>query len=292
MKAQGTYKITGHTGLLCLLGSPVEHSLSPEIHNYSLEKWGLPYCYLAFSVEKEELPTVLGGLKALHFRGANLTMPLKNAVLPYCDTLSREARLSGAVNTLVFEGGKLHGYTTDGLGFLLALQAEGISCQGKKLLLLGAGGAGTSVLVAAALHGFSEIVVFLREESRTREKVGRLSEKLEQEGVSCGIRISGFSEEEIKKSGEDAAVLLNTTNVGMQDDATLIPDFSVFPRDMLVADAIYANPETRMLRDAGRAGYRTMNGVPMLLYQAAEAFRLFTGREMLMEKELLEQIGL
>lgn len=146
------FEISGSTKLIGLLGSPVSHSLSPRIHNSAFRELGLNYVYLAFDVKTEDLTFVLDALRRMGARGLNLTMPLKRSVLPLCDTLSEAAEISESVNTVVFsEDGRMEGHSTDGSGFFRGLESEGISYRGKKLVLLGAGGAGTAILVQAAL---------------------------------------------------------------------------------------------------------------------------------------------
>lgn len=152
--------ITGHTGLICLLGSPCAHSVSPMMHNASFEALGLDYRYLAFDVNEETLPTAVAGLKVLGARGFNLTMPVKNLMVSLCDELSTAARIIGAVNTVVNEDGRLIGHNTDGIGYMQSVKDAGYDIIGKKMTLLGAGGAATAILVQAALDGLKEISVF------------------------------------------------------------------------------------------------------------------------------------
>ena len=153
-------QITGHTGLTGLLGSPVAHSISPMMHNEAFEQLGLDYVYLAFDVGTDKLETAVEGLRALNVRGFNLTMPDKNLMCTLCDRLSPAAEISGAVNTVVNEDGILTGHTTDGIGYMQAARDAGHDLAGKKMTLMGAGGAATAILVQAALDGLSEISVF------------------------------------------------------------------------------------------------------------------------------------
>ena len=169
-------EITGHTRLICLLGSPVGHSKSPMMHNEAFRALGLDYAYLAFDVKEEQLEKAIEGLKIFGARGMNLTMPLKNKIVPLCDHLSPAAQLCQAVNTVVIEDDHtLTGHTTDGAGFFMSCREEGVEIKGKKMTLLGAGGAGTAILVQAALDGAEEIALFSRSSSpfiqRTMETV-------------------------------------------------------------------------------------------------------------------------
>ena len=156
----GTIPITGHTGLTCLLGQPVVHSVSPEMHNESFRYHGLDYVYLAFDVAPEQFEAAVDGLITFNARGWNCTMPHKRRMFERVDKLSKEAELIGAVNTVVQENGVLTGFNTDGKGYMTAVTDAGFDIIGKKMTLLGAGGAATAILVQAALDGVAEINVF------------------------------------------------------------------------------------------------------------------------------------
>ena len=184
--------ITGHTGLICLLGSPCAHSVSPMMHNASFEALGLDYRYLAFDVNEETLPTAVAGLKVLGARGFNLTMPDKNLMVSLCDELSTAARIIGAVNTVVNENGRLVGHNTDGIGYMQSIKDAGYDIIGKKMTLLGAGGAATAILVQAALDGLKEISVFVRPTSRFYDRLVHTVDEL-TEITDCRIRICDFS---------------------------------------------------------------------------------------------------
>lgn len=148
-------QVTGRTGLLCLLGSPVAHSISPAMHNEACALLDLDYTYLAFDVAPDRLAEAVEGLKALGVRGFNVTMPHKTAAAALCERLSPAARICGAVNTVVNEGGSLVGHTTDGEGYMRSAREAGFQPEGKRMVQLGAGGAGTAVLVQAALDGMA-----------------------------------------------------------------------------------------------------------------------------------------
>ena len=251
--------ITGHTGLICLLGSPCAHSVSPMMHNASFEALGLDYRYLAFDVNEETLPTAVAGLKVLGARGFNLTMPDKNLMVSLCDELSTAARIIGAVNTVVNENGRLIGHNTDGIGYMQSVKDAGYDIIGKKMTLLGAGGAATAILVQAALDGLKEISVFVRPTSRFYDRLVHTVEEL-TEITDCRIRICDFS------------------------DSCPVPENLTFPKDLIVSDIIYNPRETKLLTMAKKQGNPFFNGSYMLLYQGAEAFRLWTGKEMPVEK--------
>lgn len=277
-------EITGNTRLVCLLGTPVAHSISPAMHNASFEKLGLDYAYLAFDVGEEQLESTVSTLKAVRARGWNVTMPCKNRMAELCDELSPAAKISGSVNTVVNENGLLTGHTTDGIGFLRAAREKGYDLKGKKLLLLGAGGASTSILVQAALDGASEIVVFSRP-GVFYDRAVSIIEVL-REKTDCILSIHNLADKErLKKNLKSSYILINGTSVGMAPDINrcLIPDASFFHKDLVVADVIYNPRETKLLAMAREAGCPTFNGLSMLLYQGAEAFRLWTGQEMPVE---------
>ena len=213
-QSEHTYQITGHTRLICLLGNPVSHSKSPVMHNEGFRQLGLDYCYLAFQADEDSLEKTVEGLKLLNCRGFNLTMPCKNKMAALCDHLSPAAQISGSVNTVVNDNGVLTGHTTDGLGFLMSLREAGQDFTGKKMVLLGAGGAGTAILVQAALDGMKEISVFSRSSSplitRTRKIADTLNEK-----THCQVRLFDYEDDVLRREIASAQILTNSTNVGM-----------------------------------------------------------------------------
>lgn len=274
-------QITGHTKLTGLLGSPVAHSISPMMHNEAFQQLGLDYVYLAFDVGTDTLEKAVEGLRALNVRGFNLTMPDKNLMCSLCDKLSAASEISGAVNTVVNDNGVLTGYTTDGIGYMRAAKDAGHDIIGKKMTLLGAGGAATAILVQAALDGLSEISVFsIRDEffSRAEKTVDELNHR-----TDCKVRLYDFEDESIlRREIAESAILTNGTSVGMLPgaDRSIITDTSMFHKDLIVSDVIYNPWETLLLKLAREAGCATFNGLYMLMYQGAEAFRLWTGQDM------------
>ena len=272
--------ITGHTGLLCLLGSPVAHSVSPEMHNEACDQLGLDYTYLAFDVPEDKMPEAVQGLRTMGARGWNITMPGKNIMCKLADKVSPASEISGACNTIVNDNGVLTAYTTDGVGFMRAVAENGVDIIGKKMTLLGAGGAATAILVQAALDGVAEINVFnVRDNffSRAEEIVAKLNERTE-----CKVTLHDFDDPEILRASiAESAILVNGTSVGMAPnvDRTIITDTSM----LFVFDVIYNPQETRLLREAKEAGCKTGNGMYMLLYQGAASFKLWTGEEMPVE---------
>ena len=274
-------EITGHTGLLCLLGSPVAHSISPAMQNEACKQLGLDYAYLAFDVPEEKMPQAVEGLRTMGVRGWNITMPGKNIMCKLADKLSPASEISGACNTIVNEDGVLTAYTTDGVGFMRAVKDKGVDIIGKKMTLLGAGGAATAILVQAALDGVAEIQVFNIKDAfweRAQDIVNQLNER-----TTCKVMLHDYEDPEVLRAAiADSAILVNGTSVGMapKTDATIITDTTMFQPDLFVFDVIYNPKETRLLREAKAAGCKTSNGMYMLLYQGAASFELWTGQEM------------
>ena len=278
-------QITGHTGLMCLLGSPCKHSISPMMHNKSFETLGLDYRYLAFEVNETTLEAAVEGLKTLGARGFNLTMPCKNKMVALCDNLSPAAKLIGAVNTVVNDNGILTGHNTDGIGYMQSVKDAGFDIIGKKMTLLGAGGAATAIMVQAALDGVAEISVFLRKTSRFYERAEITANALMTE-TNCKIKLCDFNDEDSLRSElADSTILVNGTSIGMAPDidACPIPSVDVLPNEIIVSDIIYNPKETKLLTMAREKGLPYFNGTYMLLYQGAEAFRLWTGCDMPVE---------
>ena len=274
-------QITGHTVLCGLLGSPVSHSISPMMHNEAFAQLGLDYAYLAFDVDTDNLKTAVEGLRTLGVRGFNVTMPDKNMMTKLVDKLTPAAQLTGAVNTVINDNGILTGHTTDGIGYMLAAKDAGYDLTGKKMTLLGAGGAATSILVQAALDGLSEIHVFnIKDQFFGRTEI--LTDKLNNQ-TSCKVVLHDLKDTDaLNESILNSDILTNGTSVGMAPNTEncIIKDPSVFRPELIVSDVIYNPKETLLLKMAKEAGCPTFNGMYMLLYQGAEAFKLWTGKEM------------
>lgn len=274
-------EITGHTRLTCLLGSPVAHSISPMMHNTAFEALGLDYRYLAFDIAPEQLKPVVNALRIMNVRGFNLTMPHKNAMCELCDHLSPAAKLIGAVNTVVNDNGIFTGYNTDGIGYMQSLKQANVDVLNKKITILGAGGAATSIFVQAALDGVAEISIFSRR-SAFYDRAIAITEELKAHS-SCKINLFDFSDADILKHEiSESVLLINGTSVGMapHTEASIITDPSMFHKNLTVSDVIYNPRETQFLRLARETGCHTLNGLYMLLFQGAEAFRLWTGHDM------------
>ena len=280
-------KIDGYTRLAAVVANPIKHSISPFIHNSAFEATNTNGVYLAWEVDATELAETVANIRRYQMYGINLSMPYKEQVIPYLDQLSEEACLIGAVNTVVNREGTLIGYNTDGKGFFKSLPSFKISR--KRLVLLGAGGAAKAILAQAILDGVSQISVFVR--SSSMEKTRPYLEKIQN---ATGFRVDLFALEdvqELQNSISQADLLVNATSVGMDGSSQPIPTSIVLPDKLLVADVIYQPFETPFLKWARNQGNHAVNGLGMLLYQAAEAFELWTGKEMPTDQiwELLKQ---
>ena len=269
-------KIDGYTRLAAVVANPIKHSISPFIHNSAFEATNTNGVYLAWEVDEAELAETVANIRRYQMFGINLSMPYKEQVIPYLDQLSEEACLIGAVNTVVNREGTLIGYNTDGKGFFKSLPSFKISR--KRLVLLGAGGAAKAILAQAILDGVSQISVFVR--SSSMEKTRPYLEKIQN---ATGFRVDLFALEDIQElqdSITQADLLVNATSVGMDGSSQPIPTSIVLPEKLMVADVIYQPFETPFLKWARNQGNQSINGLGMLLYQAAEAFELWTGKEM------------
>ncbi|MBL1230824.1 shikimate dehydrogenase [Enterococcus sp. BWB1-3] len=284
-------KITGHTRLVGLYATPIRHSVSPMIQNTAFQALGIDAVYLAFELGTDRLPQVIDSIRNLDMLGANLSMPNKMAAVPLMDDLSEAAKLVGAINTIVNVNGKLTGHITDGTGFMRSLKDMDIDIIGRKMTLIGAGGAATAIIVQAALDGVKEIAVY----NRRDEFFEKVKEKLTyiKQQTGCNIHLHDLeNESELAADVKDSTLLVNATGVGMKPDleAAPISDFSIITKDLAVFDVIYTPRETRLLKEAKARGAKTANGLGMLLYQGAAAFELWTGKEMPIEtvKSIIE----
>ena len=280
-------KIDGYTRLAAVVANPIKHSISPFIHNRAFEATHTNGVYLAWEIEGTDLAETVANIRRYQMFGINLSMPYKEQVIPYLDQLSEETRLIGAVNTVVNREGTLIGYNTDGKGFFKSLPSFKISR--KRMVLLGAGGAAKAILAQAILDGVSQVSVFVR--SASIEKTRPYLEKLQNE---TGFKVDLFALEDVSELQAriiDSDLLVNATSVGMDGVSLPIPTSIVLPEKLMVADVIYQPFETPFLNWARNQGNHAVNGLGMLLYQAAEAFQLWTGKEMPTDQiwELLKQ---
>lgn len=279
-------RITGHTGLLALLGSPVGHSGSPAMYNYSFEKLGLDYAYVAFDVKEDEMEQAIAAMRLFKMRGCNVTMPGKNIAVKFMDELSPAAELIGAVNTIVNDDGKLTGHNTDGIGFVQNLRENGVEVKGKKITIAGGGGAATAMQVQCALDGAREITIFNKKDAFF-ERTLNTAEKIRK--AVDGIVVNVYDIDDAAKMTEEilsSDIFANATIVGMKplDDQSVVKDLSAFHKELVVCDAVYNPIETKLLREAKEAGCKCVGGKGMLLWQGVAAFKLYTGKDMPVEE--------
>lgn len=278
--------LSGTTTMLGLIGTPVEHSKSPAMYNHCFAKYSLDWAYLAFNIPQEQAGAAVQAIRTLHMRGANVTMPCKNAVIPYLDKLSPEAQAIGAVNVIVNDGGVLTGYNTDGMGYTQNLRRHGVEVKGQRIVLLGGGGAASAIAGQAALEGAAEIAVFNRRDEFW-PRVEQTLQNIAKAAPECVLSLHDLDDgRDLYRAIRCCDILSNATRVGMAPDVerSVITDQSWFRPELVVTDVVYAPPETKLLRDAGVAGCKTCDGLGMLLCQGAEAFRLYSGLEMPIEE--------
>ena len=275
-------RITGYTGLYCLIGSPVGHSGSPAMYNYSFASTCVDGAYLAFDIPLDHLAEGIAAIKTFKVKGFNITMPDKTDVIKYLDEVTPAAQLIGACNTVtVSEDGKMTGHNTDGIGFTRNLHEHGVELKGKKMVVLGTGGAATAICVQSALDGAAEISIFNPKDSfyANGEKT---VERLATAVPGCHMTMNDLADADaLATAVKGADILVNATKVGMKpmEKDTLI-DKSLFRPELVVADTVYNPRETRMIEEAKAAGCKAIGGIGMLLWQGAAAFKLFTGKDM------------
>jgi len=267
-------KLSGTTGILGIFGDPVAHSLSPAMQNEALARAGIDAVYVPFHVRPENLPQAVTALRALEIRGVNVTIPHKESVLAHLDEIDPEARGIGAVNTIVNRNGHLVGYNTDGIGLLRSLEADlDVVPAGRRILLLGAGGACRAALASLIRAGAAWVGIANRTRSRASDLVDEFSEK----GAGTALAAFGLDAGELSIPLGQLDLVINTSAVGLKGEA-----FDEFPWDSLAAgaaiyDMVYAPETTPLLATARSRGYRTADGLGMLAAQGEEAFYLWTG---------------
>ena len=272
---RSTQHLTGSTRLTGVIGDPVSHSRSPAMHNAAFAALGLDWCYVPLLVKAERFAAALRGLVALGFVGANVTIPHKERAAVLADELSEAARAVGAVNTLTVQGERLLGDNTDVGGTLRALDEAGVRVAGCRAVVLGAGGAARGVAYALAQ---ARAAVTLA--NRTPERAERLAAELAPVVGAPLEAIPLGDGQALQARLEDAALLVNTTSVGMhpRPDRSPLPEGVRYPPDLAVLDLVYAPQQTRLLRDAAAQGCRTVEGLRVLIHQGALSFEAWTGR--------------
>jgi len=281
--------ISGKTRVYCVIGDPIEHTLSPVMHNAAFEELNLDFVYVALRVEREQLRDAIAGAKSLDVHGLNVTMPHKTAVMKHLDEIDSTARSIGAVNTILNSEGRLVGYITDGIGAINALKKKGVILKGKKMLLLGAGGAARAIAFYAAKE-----VEELKILNRTTQKARELAEATHKDS-NKEVSGNSLSYELLKTELEDTDILINATSVGMHPDVDQsLVDPSWLRPDLCVMDIIYSPLETKLAKDAKSIGANVVSGIDMLVYQGAASFEILTEHPApvkVMKKAVLTQLS-
>ncbi len=265
---------SGKTRLYCVIGDPIEHSLSPVMQNAAFEALKLNCVFLAFKVAPSDVENALRGMRGLGICGMNVTMPDKNAVIENLDEVDEAAKFLESVNTIKNENGKLKGFSTDGIGALNALRKNDVSLSGKKLVLFGAGGAARAIAFALAKE-VEEITIL----NRTPEKTATLSKELTRLH-SKKVASGPLTTNAIKESLKNADILINATSVGMKHNSeiTLVNPKSLRP-ELTVMDIVYNPLETKLAKEAKAMGAKVISGLEMLVYQGAASFEIWTALE-------------
>jgi len=283
--------VSGKTKICGVIGDPIEHTMSPVMHNAAFKKLGLDYIYIPFRVRAEELAQAVEGIRALNIRGLNVTIPHKVAILPMLDGLDPVAEKIGAVNTIVNNDGNLRGYNTDASGFLRALLERGVEPEGKHIVILGAGGASRAISYILAERGAHLTILNRQLELDWAEALAELiSEDFEME-----VRVLELGFENLAAALAGADILINATSVGMSPNSeeTPVPARLLKP-ELVVFDIVYNPIRTRLLKEAEAAGARTVVGVDMLAWQGALAFEKWTEQPApfdLMRKKAIKALG-
>jgi len=273
--------IDARTQLVGLIGWPVEHSLSPVMHNAAFAELKMNWCYVPLPVSPHEVATALGGLSALGFRGANVTIPHKRSVLGVLSSVSPQARALGVVNTLVIDqdnGRTIRGENTDAAGFSAALANAGFSAAGRKALIVGAGGAARAAIYALIEGKAETVTVLSRRVAKAREIVDSFT--LERQGATR-LRAARLNAESLIDCAADADLLVNATPVGMWPavEGSIWPEGNAVPSHLSVFDLVYNPYRTRLLQQAASCGARGISGLEMLVQQGARSFSIWTNRQ-------------
>ena len=283
--------VSGKTIVCGVIGDPIEHTMSPVMHNAAFKKLGIDYLYVPFRVRKEELEKAIAGMRALNIRGLNVTIPHKVEVISFLDKVDSLVEKIGAVNTIVNDGGVLTGYNTDATGFLQALLERGVEPKGKNTVILGAGGVSRAISFILAERGAHLVILNRQLELDWAEELAqRISQIFNKE-----IKALVLNEGNLAEVLERAEVLVNATSVGMSPniDETPVPA-RLLKSGLTIFDSVYNPVKTRLLREAEAAGAQAIGGLDMLVWQGALAFEKWTGQKApleLMREEAIKALG-
>jgi len=268
--------ITSKTKTLGIFGHPISHTLSPVMHNAVIKALGLDMAYLPFEVKPPNLKEAINGIKSLGIIGVSITIPHKESVIRFLDDISEEARLVGAVNTIVYKDRKLVGYNTDGSGYMASLKEElGFNPKSKRIIIIGAGGAARGILAALATQKPKSITVANRTLSRAVSLIKAFKGKFRD----TRFEAINLDDNMLKMSFNSVDLLINTTSVGMKQGKTLKIPLETLPKIAIVSDIIYNPLETLLLKKAKKFGLTTHGGLGMLVHQGARSFKLWTGMD-------------
>ncbi|MBS7637142.1 shikimate dehydrogenase [Candidatus Bathyarchaeota archaeon] len=281
-------EVSGKTKVFCVIGDPIEHSLSPMMHNAAFRHSKIDAVYVAFKVEKGTLEDAVKGMHSFGICGMNVTTPHKTAIIKYLDGVDTVAEFVGAVNTVLNANGKLLGFNTDGIGALRALEENGVKTKGKRVLLLGAGGAGRAIAFQLAQEA-DELIILNRDANKARVLAGALRKRFNKRVVG-----NDLTPNVLKNWIEDVDVLINATSVGMHPhrDHTLV-DKSLLKPELTVMDIVYNPVKTKLLKDAKSVGAKVIYGVEMLVYQGAASFEIWFNQSApveVMKEAVLEKL--
>ena len=273
-------EISAGSSICAVIGDPVGHSLSPQIHNAAFSSSGIDIIYAAFHVGKGDLKRAMDGVRALGIKGLSVTIPHKVDIIPFLDEVDAAALAIGSVNTVVNSSGVLIGFSTDGPGALRALQDESVALEGSRILIIGSGGAARAIAFALrSLDPLPDLSILGIEETETDALVRDLNSKLPGKNRSRNVTGGRLDNSSLEKAMAEANIVIHATPVGMSPniEASLVPA-RLFRKGQVVFDAVYTPRKTRLLRQAEEAGAITVSGLGMFANQAAIQFELWTGR--------------
>ncbi len=281
-------RFSGKTRVYGVIGDPIEHSLSPAMHNAAFQATEMDCVFLAFRVRFDAVQNALRGMRGLEICGLNVTMPHKETVISWLDAVEENAKTLGSVNTILNDSGKLRGYSTDGFGALNALKANGADPSGKKVLLLGAGGAAKAIAFALG-DEVNELILLNRTIQKTIHLLNVLQGKFGKK-----VNAGSLSIDSLQRNLQNTDILINATSVGMSPKSELsLVNSELIRKNMVVMDLVYNPLETELVKNAKAKGAKVVSGLEMLIYQGAASFEIWTGKAApieVMRKAALKQL--
>lgn len=280
--------ITGKTRITGVIGHPIEHSMSPPMHNNAYKQLNMDYVYVAFHVQPEDIEKLITSAKTLGIRGLNVTIPHKTTIIPYLDEIDETAKKIGAVNTIQFKDNKAKGYNTDGIGAIKSIQ-EYTTLQDKNILILGAGGASKAISFSLINENINSLTIA----NRTKENAEQLIENIKKQTNFTKIQYHTIND--VDTIIKDMDIIINTTPIGMYPHHEVKPPIKTdnINKNHIVMDIIYNPLETQLLKQSKENGAQTINGTSMLINQGLVSFEIFTGEKATyksFEEALLNQL--